>query len=192
MKTAFRIAAAVLALAPGCATAAGPTGGQFEMFDMAVAGDRIVGRYLEVQGQGVTRTCTFSFSGTLRPDGRADVTARGPGGKQARGALSLRGDELRLDLPRVNDFGGCSVPSGEALQGSRTLTAAWIDLARITVPRARFRANPTGRMTPRFVVQGDLVGVLRRQGGAMLVEYASGEGKPVQGWIATSEARSIG
>ncbi len=192
MKTAFCIVAAALAVAPGCATAAGPIGGQFEMFDVAVAGDRIVGRYLEVQGQGVTRTCTFSFSGTLRPDGRADVTARGPGGKPIRGAFSLRGEELRLDLPRVNDFDGCTVPLGEALQGSRTLSAAWIDLARITVPRARFRANPTGKMTPRFVVQGDLVGVLRRQGGAMLVEYASGEGKPVQGWIAATEARSIG
>ena len=192
MKTIWCVAAALLAVVPGCATAAAPTGGQFEMFDVAVAGDRIVGRYLEEQGQGVTRTCTFSFSGTLRPDGRADVTARGPGGKPIRGAFSLRGEELRLDLPQVNDFDGCFVPRGEALQGSRTLSAAWIDLARITVPRARFRANPTGTMTPRYVVQGDLVGVLRRQGGALLVEYASGEGKPVRGWIAASEARSVG
>ncbi|MCC2978003.1 hypothetical protein LK533_15165 [Sphingomonas sp. PL-96] len=104
----------------------------------------------------------------------------------------MRDDELTLDVPDVNRFGGCFVPKGEALTGSRTLTAGWTDLAQVAVPRARFRASPTGRPGARYVVKGDLVGVIRQSGNAMLVEYASGEGPTTKGWIGTDEARSIG
>lgn len=180
---------------PGCATAAGPASGQFEMFDVAVQGNRIVGRYLEEQGNlgpdAPARTCSFTFSGTLRPDGRASVTAKGVGAPPASGTLSLRNDELTLDLPNVNRFGGCFVPQGEPLMGTRTSTAGWTDLARVTVPRARFRATPDGKPGARYVVRGDLVGVVRQSGNAMLVEYASGEGPTTRGWIGTAEARSI-
>jgi hypothetical protein len=191
MNRFFYTILAAAAIAPGGASAAAPVGGQFEMFDVAVQGSRIVGRYLEEQGAGPARTCSFSFSGQLRPDGRATVTARGPGGKPAAGTLNLKSNELTLSLPSVNSFGGCSVPQGEALSGSRTLTANWIDLARVTAPRARFRTTPTAAPGPRYVVRGDLVGVLRRNGNVMLVQYAQGEGTPTQGWISAAEAQSI-
>ena len=191
MRQFFYTFLAAAVIAPGCASAAGPVGGQFEMFDVAVQGNRIVGRYLEEQSTGPSRTCSFSFIGQLRSDGRASVTARDPGGKSASGTLSLKGDELTLSLPAVNTFGGCSAPPGEALSGSRTLTANWIDLARVTAPRARLRTTPTAKPGARYVVQGDLVGVLRRNGNALLVQYAQGEGKSTQGWISTTEAQSI-
>lgn len=191
MKHSGMIIAAAVSLVTACGAAAQPVGGQFEMFDVAVNGNRIVGRYLEEQASG-SRTCSFTFSGTLRPDGRAAVTARGPGGPPAPGTLSLRGDELTLALPQVNGFNGCFVPRGEPLSGSRTSTAAWTDLARVTAPRARFRPAPNGKPSARYVVRGDVVGVLRRSGGAMLVEYASGEGRPVRGWIGGTEAQLIG
>lgn len=188
MKAISILAAAVLTATPACATAAGPVGGQFEMFDVGVQGNRIVGRYLEDQGSGPVRRCSFTFAGTLRPDGRATVAARGNGSPTLSGTLSLGNDELTLSLPQANQVGGCSVPRGESLSGSRTLTSPWIELARVTVPRARFRAAPPGA---RYVVQGDMVRVLRRAGSAMLVEYALGEGKPSRGWIGAAEARSI-
>lgn len=137
------------------------------------------------------RRCSFTFAGTLRPDGRATVTARGNDSPALSGTLSLRNDELTLSLPQVNSIGGCSVPSGEPICGSRTLTSLWIDLARVTVPRARFRAAPAAQPGARYVVQGDRVGVLRRASSAMLIEYASGEGKPTRGWIGAAKARSI-
>jgi hypothetical protein len=192
MNCSDAMMAAALSMLPACAAAAGPVGGQFEMFDIAVDGDRVVGRYLEEQGAGPARACTFTFTGTLRPDGRAAVTARGSGGPPATGTLNLKGDELTLALPQVNGFDGCFVPRGEPLSGSRTSTAAWTDLARVTAPRARFRPAPSGKPGARYVVRGDVVGVLRKSGGALLVEYASGEGKPVQGWINGAEARRIG
>ena len=105
--------------------------------------------------------------------------------------LNLKNDELTLNMPAVNSFGGCSVPQGEPLSGSRTLTAVWIDLARVTAPRARFRTTPTVAPSTRYVVRGDLVGVLRRNGHAMLVQFARGEGKPTQGWIDATEAQSV-
>lgn len=191
MKRFFCTILAAAAITPGCASAAGPVGGQFEMFDVAVQGNRVVGRYLEEQGAGPVRKCSFDFSGQLRPDGRATVTARGPGGKPVPGMLSLKNDELTLNMPAVNSFGGCSVPQGQPLSGSRTLTAGWVDLARVTAPRARFRTAPTAAPSPRYVVRGDLVGVLRRNGNAMLVQFAQGEGKPTQGWIGITEAQSI-
>lgn len=191
MKAISILAAAVLTATPACATAAGPVGGQFEMFDVGVQGNRIVGRYLEDQGSGPVRRCSFTFAGTLRPDGRATVAARGNGSPTLSGTLSLRNDELTLSLPQVNQVGGCSVPRGESLSGSRTLTSPWIDLARVTVPRARFRAAPSAPPGARYVVQGDMVGILCRTSSAMLVEYASGEGKPSRGWIGAAEARSI-
>lgn len=101
------------------------------------------------------------------------------------GVLNLKNDELTLNMPAVNSFGGCSVPQGEPLWGSRTLTAVWIDLARVTAPRARVAPST------RYVVRGDLVGVLRRNGHAMLVQFARGEGKPTQGWIDATEAQSV-
>lgn len=184
--------AAALTMTPACAAAAGPTGGQFEMFDIAVNGDRIVGRFLEEQGAGPARTCSFTFTGRLGADERAAVTARGLGGPPAAGTLSLRGDELTLSLPQVNRFGGCFLPQGAPLSGSRTSTAAWTDLARVTAPRARFRTSPSGKPGARYVVRGDVVGVLRQSSGALLVEYASGERAPVRGWINSADARSIG
>ncbi len=182
---------AVAAITPGYASASALVGGQFEVFDVAVQGSRVVGRYLEEQGAGPVRTCSFDFSGQLRPDGRATVTARGRGGRPVSGVLNLKKDQLTLRMPGVNSFGGCSVPRGEPLSGSRTLTAAWIDLARVTVPRARFRPTPTAATSTRYVVRGDLVGVLRRNGNAMLVQFAQGAGTPTQGWIGVMEARSI-
>ncbi|KQO08136.1 hypothetical protein [Sphingomonas sp. Leaf242] len=191
MKALFALTAAMLAALPASASAAGPIGGQFEMFDVAVQGNRVIGRYLEEQGTGPGRRCSFTFAGTLRPDGHAAVTAHGIGSPPLSGTLSLRNDELTLSLPQVNRVGGCSVPQGEPMSGTRTLTSPWIGLAQVTVPRARFRAAPTAKPSPRYVVQGDLVGILRHTGGAMLVEYASGEGRPIRGWIGTGEARSV-
>jgi hypothetical protein len=191
MKALLALTAVMLAALPTCASAAGPVGGQFEMFDVAVEGNRVTGRYLEEQGTGPVRRCSFTFAGTLRPDGHAAVTAHGAGSPPLSGTLSLRNDELTLSLPQVNRVGGCSVPQGEPLSGTRTLTSPWIGLAQVTVPRARFRAAPTAQPSSRYVVQGDMVGVLRRTGGAMLVEYASGEGRPTRGWIGTAEARSV-
>lgn len=191
MKAIFILAGATLLALPTYATAAGPTGGQFEMFDVGVQGNRIVGRYLEEQGSGPARRCSFTFAGTLRPDGRAAVAAHGVGSPPLSGTLSLKNDELTLYLPQVNQIGGCSVPRGEPLSGTRTLTSPWIDLVRVTVPRARFRAAPSAPPGARYVVQGDVVGVLRRTGSAMLVEYASGEGRPTRGWIATAETHSV-
>ncbi len=189
--TGFTMAVFALSLAPPSATAAGPVGGQFEMFDVAVRGDRIIGHYLEEQGSGPVRRCAFAFTGTLRPDGRARIVARTTDGRTAPGRLTLRGDELALDLPGVNGFGGCSVPRGDWLSGSRTRRAPWTDLARVTAPRARFRPAPGGTPGARYVVRGDIVGVLRRTGAALLVEYAGGEGAPVRGWIAAGEAQSL-
>ena len=91
----------------------------------------------------------------------------------------------------MNRVAGCSVPQGEPPSGTRTLTSPWIGLPQVTVPRPRFRIAPTAQASSRYVVQRDIVGVLRRTGGAMLVEYASGEGQPTRGWIGTAEARSV-
>ena len=55
MKALLAPTAAMLAALPICASAAGPVGGQFEMFDVAVEGTRVIGRYLKEQGTGPVR-----------------------------------------------------------------------------------------------------------------------------------------
>jgi len=67
MKRFFCTILAAEAIIPGCASAARPVGGQFEMFDVAVQGNRVVGRYLEEQGADRCGNVLSTSAGSFVP-----------------------------------------------------------------------------------------------------------------------------
>jgi len=162
--------------------------GQYEMIALAVNGDRVAGQYQEELLGGVRR-CEFTFSGRIGADRAGTISARWAGLPPKRGRIRLDGKTVVLTIPGFNQIGFCNAP-GEVVEADLDKRTSWTDLARVTAPRARFRPAAGAAPSARYVVKGDIVGVLRSAPTTLLVEFNGGKGV-TKGWVDRAELKSI-
>jgi hypothetical protein len=164
------------------------------------ASGRVTGSYHMEQGEGVVKTCAFTFSGQNR-GGTAAIRAHG----SPRGVASVLTGRLTaaddggvvLSLPGARDLPGCGLvadpmmedPDGMGL--SRTGDGAWTELVEVRAARAALRPSPGAPAGRAYVVKGDVVGVLERRDGAVRVVYPSYRASPSQGWVSAAELAQL-
>lgn len=163
--------------------------GQYEMIALAVNGDRVVGQYQE-ELLGGARRCAFTFSGRIGADQAGTISARWAGLPPKRGRVRLDGKTVVLTIPGFNRIGFCNAP-GEVVEADLDKRTAWTDLARVTAPRAQFRRAAGAAPSARYVVKGDVVGVLRSAPTTLLVEFSGSKGV-TKGWLNRAELKPIG
>ncbi|WP_260599781.1 hypothetical protein [Sphingomonas endolithica] len=190
------LAIAVMLAACGCAqpadASAGALGsGFYEGFLLAVSpGGRVVGHFDMEQGMEVIKRCTFDFVGRASGNQATIRTIRTPS-LNGRITADTAGD-VTFSMAHVRDLPGCGLvvpPEAEAAgtQLSRIRPGNWTELARVTGARVAFKATPSGRARRRYVVKGDVVGILARRGNQLLIVYPSERDTWPQGWVSAAD-----
>ncbi|WP_144638308.1 DUF2141 domain-containing protein [Bordetella genomosp. 13] len=167
--------------------------GRYGPLLLAVRDGTVAGVYSEGRGMpgGPQFSCYFVFDGKLA-DGRADITVRQPEpGETLHGTFTVQGDAVALQLDENGD--GCAMTSGDMVKEPYVLDRdsqrpAWQSVALVSADKAVMQKGPARDAQRRkpYLVQGDPVAVLQRQGDWLRVEY-EGEGKPVTGWMQASD-----
>ena len=166
--------------------------GVYEGLRFAVDAQGVVtGYYRDVQGSGVTKTCSFFLSGREQ-GGRADVVTWSieafPGSLQA----ADQGVILRIENGR--DHPGCAsvlpplISEGMLLDLDARMD--WTSLRRVIAKKSFLLLKPNARKGRTYLVMGDVVGVLSKSRDWLSVEYAN-EGKRVRGWIRAADTAEL-
>jgi hypothetical protein len=167
--------------------------GQYEQLLLAVGTDGLLtGYYREEQGGGTTKTCGFYLTG--RATG-GDAAVETWSDRLLPGRLTVVPGGVRLQVDRGREHAGCGlvllpeIVSG--LELDRVADAAWVELRTVTAPRAYFHSSPDERQVLKaFVVNGDIVAVVARQGGWLQVEYR-GKKRRTKGWIELASTSDL-
>jgi hypothetical protein len=189
-------AIAVMVTTWGCAQPAGASpplrSGFYEGFVLAVSpSGRVVGHFNMEQGDGATKRCVFDFVGQTNGD-RATIHTEGSpslGGSIAASST----DEVMFSMAHVKDLPGCGLvlpPEAEAGGGAeldRIKPGTWTDLATVTGARVAFKTTAGGSAGHAYVVKGDVVGILARQGNQVQVVYPSERDTWAQGWVSAAD-----
>jgi hypothetical protein len=180
----------------GCAQAAAAApplrSGFYEGFVLAVSPTgQVAGHFDMEQGDGATKRCSFDFAGRIS-GGQAIIHTTGSPSLNGRIAAGAPG-EVTFSMAHVKDLPGCGLvlpPKAEEAGGAefdRIKPGAWTDLARVRGARAALKAAPNGPPGRAYVVKGDVVGVLARQGDQVQVVYPSERDHWAQGWVAAAD-----
>jgi hypothetical protein len=168
--------------------------GQYEFVKMAVTPDnRVEGYYHEVMGEGVTRTCTFFFEGTIVPDGSTYVKTWSDTSK-IDGVIDNQPDSLFMEVS--DDHPGCSsVGASQAKYGlnfSLLEKKPWIGLGIITENKVYLNKTPiAGTESKVYIVKDDVFSVVEVKDGYTSIEYINDDNKSFTGWIKNSSYSSI-
>ncbi|MEN4873644.1 hypothetical protein [Kosakonia cowanii] len=161
--------------------------GIYEELQLAVSPQgKISGYYSETLGVGVTRTCAFSLVGEASAKGDATITSWSTA--VLPGHLAATADGVTLSVPDGQTHDGCSnvMPPliNDGLELSKTRDTDWQSMAQVHAERLYFYRQPEEKTRRKaFIVQDDVVGVLKTQGEWTQVEYLSDEGKSTTGWV---------
>ncbi len=193
LKFALALTMAAAVVSPAAAVA---VSGRFEQLDLAIGEDgRLLGSYREVQGEGVTKTCAFTLSGSVDATGHGKISASAETGPAQSGTIFARADAVVIALPNGRDFPGCgSVLMPEIAKGlelTKTGSAAWTSLVRIAADRARLHTAPASATTHGYMVRGNIAGVTGSSGDWLAVEFRGDSGRSSKGWIARSETAPL-
>ncbi|MCR0985225.1 SH3 domain-containing protein [Roseomonas populi] len=184
----------LLLLAVPAQAADTPASGLYGGLSLAVTGNEVSGVFSEARGgdgSGAAPqfSCWFLLRGRLE-NGRGIVQTWYPGEEPIPGNLSFEGGKASLML-REN-HGGCLMTTGDMVRepyraGLDRPGEGWIGVGLVTARRAAFRPSP-GAPAPRtpYVVEGNAVAVLERQGEWVRARYVAGQ-RPVTGWLRAAE-----
>jgi hypothetical protein len=200
MQGKLLAAIGVMVTAWGCtqpiaANAAPLRSGYYEGFVLAVSPTgRVTGHFNMEQG-GNTH-CIFDFVGQASG---SQATIRTVGAPALSGKITASAeDEVTFSMARVKSLPGCGLvlpPEAETGAGTeldRIKPGSWSELATIKSAKVAFRATPGGAAGRAYVVKGDVVAILARQGGNAKVTYPSERDTWSQGWVAASDLAPIG
>lgn len=166
--------------------------GIYEGLMLAVdARGAVTGYYRDVEGGGVTKTCSFFLSGHEK-GGRADVltwrTEAFPGSLQP----ADQGVILRIENGR--DHPGCASVLPPLISDGLLLDldsrADWTSLRRVSTKRAYLLKKPNDRKGTSYLVMGDIVGVLSKSRDWLNIEYAN-DGRRTRGWLRAAETAEL-
>ncbi|WP_454121728.1 hypothetical protein [Kosakonia sp. Marseille-Q7440] len=161
--------------------------GIYEALQLAVSPQgKVTGYYSETLGVGVTRTCAFALAGEVSAQGDAKIASWSSA--VLPGHLAATADGVTLTVPGGQSHDGCvnaMLPLiNDGLGLSKTRDTDWQSMAQVRAERLYFYRQPEEKTRRKaFVVQDDVVGVLKTQGEWTQIEYVSDEGKSTTGWV---------
>ncbi|CAN5286311.1 hypothetical protein BH11PSE10_BH11PSE10_04390 [soil metagenome] len=168
--------------------------GIYEGLLLAVAADgHVSGYYREEQGEGVVKRCTFSLAGQVGVGAPGKASLVSWSSTTLAGRLEAQKDAVSLAIPDGREHSGCALvllPAiATGLSLDKSAPAGWIELRRISVPRANFFQDAAASKPMKaYVVAGDVVGVLAVQGELLQIDYVSRSGRKTSGWIKAAQA----
>ena len=167
--------------------------GIFEGLMLAVDKNmNLTGYYREIQGEGVTKTCSFYLAGKASSSEIGIVTWNQ---EVMPGTLTAKAASLKIKIEKGREHPGCGLVLLPAISTGISLDeiekASWLELQRITSDRAYFFADYMGikKLKP-YVIKGDVVGVLSKRGDFLEVEFLAKKRK-IRGWIKTRDAEIL-
>ena len=167
--------------------------GIFEGLMLAVDKNlNLTGYYREVQGEGVTKRCSFYIAGKASSSEIGIVTWNQ---KVIPGTLTAEAAGLKIKIEKGREHSGCGLVLLPTISTGMSLDEIekpnWLELQRITSDRAYFFADHMGikKLKP-YVINGDVVGVLSRRGDFLEVEFLAKKRK-IRGWIKSSDAENL-
>ncbi|MES3153478.1 hypothetical protein [Sphingomonas faeni] len=177
---------------PSAAAAAPVRSGFYEGLVLAVSPTgRVVGHFNMEQGEGVVKRCIFDFAGQMRGN---QAIIHSAGSPRLTGRITATSaDEISFSMAHVKDLPGCGLvlpPEAETAGGTELdliKPGAWTDLATVKSARVAFKATPGGAGGRAYMVKGDVVGILGRQGNQVKVVYPSERDTWAQGWVAAAD-----
>jgi hypothetical protein len=172
--------------------------GVYEGLRLAVNAQGLVtGYYRDVQGIGVTKTCSFFLSGRER-GGRALVvtwsTEASPGSLRLPGSLQPADQGVVMRIENGQDHPGCAsvlpplISTGYLLDLDSRVD--WTSLRRVIAKKSFLLQKPNAGRGRSYLVMGNVVGVLSKSRDWLSVEYAN-EGKRVRGWIRATDTAEL-
>lgn len=194
MKLLPIITIALASMTNACAESIGFEPGVYENVLLAVNSDgAVTGYYREAQGEGVVKTCAFTFKGETDSDG-ANIFVGAD--KSFPGEIQAEPESINLKIEKGREIPGCGLvlmpEIADGLSYDLITKASWSELRTILSEKSYFYSEPkTDKKLKSYLVKGDVVGVLSNEGEWLEIEYYSDSGKMSRRWINSRETASL-
>jgi hypothetical protein len=146
--------------------------------------------YQEKQGEGVTKSCSFSLIGKATSDEVEVITWSN---RTFPGVLKNVKGGVELKIPDGRDHSGCGMVLLPQISGGISLDMVvltkWTDLRKIRSKTVYVYSKPSlASKTAVFLGSGEIVGVVTEKGHWLQMETRGGE---IKGWILADEATRL-
>ena len=153
----------------------------------------VTGYYREVQGDGVTKTCSFFLQGEAK-DGIANITTWGE--KPFAGVLKADGNKVNLKIEKGQEHPGCGLVMmpeiATGLSFDLLTQARWSELRTIASEKSYSHSEPNANKGLKsYLVKGDVIGVVANQGEWLQIDYYSGDAKISRRWIYKRDTETL-
>lgn len=169
--------------------------GVYEGLMLAISpAGHITGYYAESAEGGVKRTCSFSSSGQVSAQETNSITSWST--SVLPGQISASTDGIKLTIPDGQTHAGCMnvlMPEiNTGLELEKTQETRWQTLAQANAERVYLSSTAdVGTRRKAWIVKDDVVGVLQTQAGWTQIEFISGTGKTIRGWVNSKEIQPL-
>lgn len=169
--------------------------GVYEGLMLAISpAGHITGYYAESAEGGVKRTCSFSLSGQVSAQETNSITSWST--SVLPGQISVSTDGIKLTIPDGQTHAGCMnvlMPEiNTGLELEKTQETRWQTLAQANAERVYLSSTAdVGTRRKAWIVKDDVVGVLQTQAGWTQIEFISGTGKTIRGWVNSKEIQPL-
>ena len=153
----------------------------------------VTGHYREAQGEGIVKTCAFTFKGKAHA-GKANIIV---GEENAfSGEIQAKTESIKLKIIKGRELPGCGLvltpEITDGLSYDLTNKTSWNELRIITSEKSYFySASKADKKLKSYLVKGDVVGVVTKEGDWLQIDYYSGNGKMRRHWINSKETASL-
>ena len=153
----------------------------------------VTGYYREAQGEGVVKSCVFSFKGEAK-ESSANIIVGGD--KSFPGEIKAGTDEINLKIEKGRELPGCGLvlmpEIATGISFDLITKAPWSELRVITNEKSYFHSEPKAdKQLKSYLVKGDVVGVVATQNDWLQIDYYSSNGKMTRRWINNHETASL-
>lgn len=194
MKLLPIITIALASMTNACAQSITFESGVYENLLLAVNSDgAVTGYYREAQGEGVVKNCAFKFRG----EARADVATILVGADESfPGEIRAETDGINLKIAKGRELPGCGLvlmpEIADGLSYDLITKVSWNELRTIISEKSYFYSEPkVGKQLKSYLVKGDVVGVVTKEGDWLQIDYYSDSGKMSRRWINSKETTSL-
>jgi Bacterial SH3 domain len=163
--------------------------GQYEQLLLAVDSDgSLTGYYHDEIGQGVwKKECGIFIAGKSADGVSASIETFTGGDEVFPGRLVVVSDEIKVDIPKARNHDGCGMMFPDDIPGgmdlTRVLSTPWLEIRTVSDKKVHFHSAPDEEHALKaYVVQGDVVAVVARQGDWLQVDHI-GEKKTTRTWV---------
>lgn len=194
MKILSIITFALASMTNACAESTTFEPGVYENLLLAVNSDgKVTGYYREAQGEGAVKTCAFKFKGEARGDVATILVGEN---ESFPGEIQSETDGINLKIAKGRELPGCGLvlmpEIADGLSYDLITKASWSELRTITSEKSYFYSEPkVDKQLKSYLVKGDVVGVVKKEGDWLQIDYYSDSGKMTRRWINAKETQGL-